>query len=250
MKWAGLSLFLLISLCLPKETLSTEDILTEDIVTVGILKGIIEKSVLRSAKATFDLTLYKDGEPRGEFQGVTAFKAPDKISMKLFGPLGLTVFDLIGKDGIMQIYVPPKDELYQGDIPKDLSLIFGISDDSQQYAMEETEDSYIFYLLRLDRNSLSLRAKFFFDKKGLKNRRIDILNGGRSQFRIEFRSFKDDFPMEATLFLQKGFSMIIKNKEVILNEVPPDELFSFKDTEGKEVKDITRILEKKSDKPF
>lgn len=214
-------------------------------VTIETLKGIIIESAFKTAKATFDLSLYKDGEPRGEFQGVAVFEAPDKIASKLFGPLGLTLMDVIGKDGILQVYIPPKDELYQGNLPKDSSLIFGILGNQYQYAMEETGENYILYLLKPEEGFLSIRAKFFFDKIELKNRKVDILNDGKSQLRIEFNKLREDFPLEATIFLPSGVSIVIKNKEVILNEVPSEELFFLKKAEGREVKELRGIVDKK-----
>jgi len=238
MRWLRISLFLLLSIFFSVGSLSSEA------VTLEVLKEIIQKRAFKTAKATFDLLLYKDGEPKGEFQGVTAFKPPDRMTFKIFGPLGLTILDLIAKEGILQIYLPAKDEIYQGNLPRDSSLIFGGPDNSYQYAMEEIEDSYILYLLRPDDGSLSIRAKFFFDKIELKKRRIDIMNGGRSQFRIEFNKFNNDFPSESTLFLPKGVSIVIKNRDVILDEAIPEEVFSFKEIEGRKVKDISDILEK------
>lgn len=235
----SLFLFLFLFLFLSTETLSSEK------VTIEVLKGIIQKKAYKTVKTTFDLSFFKDGEPKGEFQGVSAFKTPDMITFKLFGPFGLTILDLIWKEGILQIYVPPKDELYQGNLPKDSSLIFGILDDSYQYAMEEREESYILYLLKPEEGSLSIRAKFFFDKVELKNREIDVLKDGRSQLRIEFNKFNNDFPLESTLSLPNGVSMIIKNKDVRLDEPIPEELFSLKEIEGREVKDIGSILEKR-----
>jgi outer membrane lipoprotein-sorting protein len=241
MRGLRVSLFLFLLLFLSTEALSSEK------VTIEVLKGIIQKRAFKTVKATFDLSLYKDGEPRGEFQGVSAFKAPNMVTFKIFGPFGLTILDLIGKEGILQIYVPPKDELYIGNLPKNSSLIFSVLDNSYLYAMEETEKSYILYLLRPDEGFLSISAKFFFDKIELKNREIDVLKDGKSQFRIEFNKFNNDFPLESTLFLPNGVFMIIKNKDVILDEPIPEELFSFKETEGREVKDIGRILEKMID---
>lgn len=240
MKWPGISLVLLAFLFLPQRPLSAEKP-----VTIDSLKGVVENSFKKTAKATFDLTLYKDGEPKGEFQGVTAFKAPDRIAMKLFGPLGLTIIDLVGKDGFLQIFIPPKDEFYQGSFSKDSFPIFGIPENQYQYAMEETEDDYILYLLKPEEGSLSIKVKFFIGKKEMKNRKIETLKDGKSWFRIEFNRFNGDFPLEATISLASGHQMIIKNKEVILNDPPSDELFKLKDTEGREVKELRGLLDKK-----
>lgn len=240
MRRHGISLILLALLLLPQKLLPAEKSVTTD-----ILKNIVEKSFPKTAKATFDLTLYKDGEPKGEFPGVTVFKAPDKIAFELFGPFGLAIFDLVVNDGVIQIFIPPKDELYQGSFSKDSFPIFGVPENQYQYAMEETGDNYILYLLKPEENSLSIRAKFFIDKKEKKNRKIEILKNGKFWFRIESNRFNGDFPSEATISLPSGHQMIIKNKEVILNDPPSDELFTLKNTEGREVKDIRRILDKK-----
>jgi len=45
--------------------------------------------------------------------------------------------------------------------------------------MEDINDYYILYLLDNADNSLSIRAKFYFDKTELKQKRIDILNNGK-----------------------------------------------------------------------
>lgn len=229
--------------------LSNHTSASESPVITETLKGIIKESALKTARTIFELSLFKDGEPRGEFQGVAAFKAPDRVTFKIFGPLGLTILDLIGKDSTLQIYIPSKEDLYQGNLPKDLWLIFGISEDRYRYVTEETDDYYILYLLDTEENYLSIRAKFYFDKIEMKQRRIDILNNGKLQFRVELNEFSGNFPLHLTLHLPSGISMVIKNKVVRLDEVPPEELFLFKDTEGREIKDIRRILEKRQGEP-
>lgn len=229
---------------------------TEEIpVNIEKLKDTIKKNALTTAKATFDLSIYKDNEPRGEFQGVSAFKAPHRFTFKIFGPLGLTIFDVIGKESILQLYVPSNDELYHGNLPQDIWLIFGVLDNSYQYTMEKTAEGYILYLLKAEMrdekdNSLSIRAKFYFDKKELKQRRIDILKDGRTQFRVEINEFRDDFPLHMTFYFPSGITMIVKNKEIKLDEIPSEDLFLLKDAEGRKVKDIKKILEKRQEKPF
>lgn len=217
----------------------------ENPVTPEVLKGIIERLAFKMAATTFDLSIYKDGEPRGEFQGVAAFKIPDRITLKLFGPFGLTILDLIGKDGVLQLYVPSEDELYQGDLPKDLWLIFGILEERYQYVMEETEDYYILYLLGFEEGSLSIRAKYYFDKIAMIYRKVDILKNGKSQFRVEINKFRDDFPLYVTFHLPSGLSLAIKNRDVKLDVSPPDELFLLKKTEGRDVKELRKIVDEK-----
>lgn len=226
---------------------------TEEIpVTTEFLKGLIKENSIKTAKTTFDISIYKDNEPRGEFQGVSAFKAPDRFTFKLFGPLGLTIFDIIGKGETIQLYIPSSDELYQGDLPKDTWLIFGTLDNSYQYTMEDTEEGYILYLLKAESrdDSLSIRAKFYFDKTDLKQRRIDILNNGKTRFRVETNEFRDNFPLHMTFYFPTGITIVIKNKDIKLNETPSEELFLLKDPEGREVKDIKKIFEKRQGKPF
>ncbi|MEK6692072.1 MAG: hypothetical protein AABY44_01440 [Nitrospirota bacterium] len=265
---------LLFSVLLPDNAFSEE--IT---VTAENLKGIITESAFKAAKTTFDISIYKNDEPRGEFQGVSAFKAPDRFTFKIFGPLGLTIFDAIGTDNILQLYIPSNDELYQGNLPQDTWLIFGILDNSCQYAMEETAEGYILYLLKAEtrnekqetriinnsslvtepalslskghsslskEDSLSIRAKFYFDKKELKHRRIDILQDGRTQFRVEINEFRHNFPLHMTFYFPSGITIVIKNKEIKLDEIPSEELFFLKDTEGREVKELKAITGKKS----
>jgi outer membrane lipoprotein-sorting protein len=223
--------------------ISSDNAFSEEItVTAEHLKGIITESPFKTAKTTFDISIYKDNEPRGEFQGVSALKAPDRFTFKLFGLFGLTIFDVIGKDNTLQLYVPSNDELYQGDLPRDTWLIFGILEDRYRYVMEDINDYYILYLLDNEDNSLSIRAKFYFDKTELKQRKIDILKNGKTQFRAEINEFRDNFPLHMTFYFPSGITIVIKNKEIKLNEIPSEELFLLKDVEGREVKDIKKIL--------
>lgn len=240
MKWLKISTFLLLAL------FSGHAYSAEELINPATLKGIIIKSAIKTSKTTFNLSIYKDGESRGEFQGISAFKAPESITFKLLNPFGLTIFDLIGNDNILQIYIPSSDELYQGNLPRDLWLIFGILEDRFHYVMEEIEDYYILYLLNSEGDSLSIKAKFFFDKLRLKQRRIDILKNGKSNFRVEIDEFMDNFPLQITLYFHSGISITIKHKEVKTDEIPSKELFSLKDTRGREVKELERILSEKT----
>lgn len=240
MKWLKISTFLLVAL------LSGHAYSAEESINPETLKDIIIKSAIKTAKTTFNLSIYKDGEPRGEFQGISAFKAPESITFKLLNPFGLTIFDLIGNDNILQLYIPSSDELYQGNLPRDLWLIFGILEDRFHYVMEEIENYYILYLLNSEGDSLSIRAKFFFDKLRLKQRRIDILKNGKSNFRVEIDEFMDNFPLQMTFYFHSGISITIKHKEVKIDEIPSKELFFLKDTLGREVKELDKILGEKA----
>ncbi len=137
--------------------------------------------------------------------------------------------------------------------------------------MEETAEAYILYLLKAEtrdeiretriinnsslvtrhsslsqKDSLSIRAKFYFDKTELKQRKIDILKNGKTQFRVEINEFRDNFPLHMTFYFPSGITIVIKNKEIKLDEIPSEELFFLKDTEGREVKELKAISGKKS----
>ena len=120
--------------------------------------------------------------------GFIAIGGPGKVRFKGFTLLGLTLFDLAVRDGQMQLFLPGKDELYQGDLqavydsplalpflPCDISAIFyPAMYDSPKLQFREIEG---YYILSVPDETIanSRRCRYLWiEKKQLLVRKMEI----------------------------------------------------------------------------
>ena len=134
------------------------------------------------------LVKYKALAKPEKLRGFIAIGGPGKIRFKGFTLLGLTLFDLAVRNGRVQLFLPGRDELYQGDLkdvydsplalpflPDDISTIFY----PETYAVpslqcRETEGYYIFRVPDEDITP-SWRCRYLWiEKKQLTVHRMEI----------------------------------------------------------------------------
>lgn len=180
-------------------------------VTVEVLKQSIGFRDTRTIKALTDVRIYKKGEPSGSFSGVFGYQAPDSLKTSLFGPFGITIMEfLIAKD-LLQVYVPPRNMLYEMRSPE--ITFASLMNGKFRYTMQEEADSWL--LLAYDPVDPAAEPvmKYFFDRTYLLNRRIIVYKEGVEVITIDFDGYNGKVPEKTKLSFSNGTVMEIALQE-------------------------------------
>ena len=163
-----------------------------DPVTVEVLKNSIGFRDIKTIKALTDVRIFKDGEPEGSFSGVLGYQAPDSLKTSFFGPFGITVMEFLISKDLLQVYLPPKNILYEVNSP-DISFS-SLTNGKFRYTMEVEGDFYV--LLAFDSSEVAAAPamKYIFDRIYLLNRRIIVYKEGEEAVKIDFDGFNGKVP--------------------------------------------------------
>lgn len=180
-------------------------------VTVEVLKQSIGFRDTRTIKALTDVRIFRNGEPAGSFSGVFGYNAPDSLKTSLFGPFGITIMEfLIAKD-ILQVYLPPKDILYEMRSPE--ITFSSLRNGKFRYAMEEEGDAHVLLAYDAAGDSAVPVMRYLFDRTYLLNRRIIVYKEGVEVIAIDFDGFNGKVPEKTKLLFSNGTVMEIALKE-------------------------------------
>jgi len=180
-------------------------------VTVEVLRKSIGFRDTKTIKALTDVKIIRNGESAGSFSGVFGYQAPDFLKTSLFGPFGITIMEfLIAKD-MLQVYLPPKNMLYEMRSPE--ISFSSLTNGKFRYAMQEDGDSYV--LLAYDSAEIAAAPamKYFFDRIYLLNRRIIVYKEGEEVITIDFDGFNGKAPEKTKLSFGNGTEMNITLQE-------------------------------------
>ncbi len=240
-----LSVFLVLSLlisCAPKEIVRRPEIVPyEGAVTVDVLKRSVGFRELRTLKALTEVTVYRNGEHAGSFNGVIGYKAPGNLKTAFFGPFGLTVMEFLVSKDLLQVAIPSKNTIYEWQSP---DVGFGtLLNDRFRYRMEEEPDGYVLLAYDGERNDQP-RARYIFDRTYLLNRSIVFYSEGLEIARIDFDGFNGAVPEQAKVSLprQSGFEMLLKEPEYDTDI--PDEYFLPVDRGEMRVRPVQDLLKR------
>ena len=208
--------------------------------TVEKLKQSIGFGDITEMKALAEVSITTQGENRGSLNGVFAYKAPGRMRVKLFGPFGLTMSEVVISNGLLQLSVPSKKALYEWSLPE---IAFSALLNSRlRYEMET--DGYLYVLVAYMpavRNSEAV-ARYFFDRTYLLNRAICLYKNGTGVMGAEFSEFNGRLPERIRLTLSNGLELDIVLQEPEFTEGIPDEYFSSIKHEGMELKSFQEIF--------
>ncbi len=211
-------------------------------VTVEALKQSIGLRYAKSLKALLDVTVYKNGEQEGSFNGVLGYKSPGLLRTSFFGPFGLTVMDMLVSKDLLQMYVPPKNTLYESESP-DISFS-SLFDNKFRYVMEEEGDMFVLAAYRQNNGNPGPAARCFFDRTYLLNRSIVIYKDGLDFAKIDFGDFNGRIPERIDIYFRNGVAMDFSLKETELDTDIPDDYFKVIDHEDKKVRPFQDILKR------
>jgi len=208
--------------------------------TVEKLKQSIGFGDITEMKALAEVSITTQGENRGSLNGVFAYKAPGRMRVKLFGPFGLTMSEVVISNGLLQLSVPSKKALYEWSLPE---IAFSALLNSRlRYEMETDGYLYVLVAYMPDVRNSEAVARYFFDRTYLLNRAICLYKNGTGVMGAEFSEFNGRLPERIRLTLSNGLELDIVLQEPEFTEGIPDEYFSSIKHEGMELKSFQEIF--------
>lgn len=217
----------------------------EGAVTIETLRDSLFLKEITSIKSEVSVQASKNGETLGTFSGILAYKAPDAVNLRLFGPLSLTVADLVMNEKLLQVYIPLRNTLYEGEAP---SLSEFKTRKDLLYAVEELKNGYVLYMLKEsnpDDMPKSMEVELigryaFSNKTSPVNTGATLYRNKKQSLDISFEDFTGSLPL--TLKVRAGSTeLLMRLIEPEVNGEVSDEFFMPKDHEGKEVKPLKEL---------
>jgi hypothetical protein len=240
---AMLFLYLSLPACAPKEAVLRPEIEPySGPVTVEVLKRSIGFRDIRTIKALTDVRIFRRGEPTGSFSGVLGYQAPDSLKTGFFGPFGLTVMEFLITKDLLQVYLPPRNILYELKSPE-ISLS-SLSDGRFLYVMQEEGDSYALYAYNPSDRTTGPVMKYLFDRTYLLNRQIIVYREGEEQVRIGFDGFNGSVPEKTRFSFANGTDMDIRLREPEYDTEIPSEYFREIDHNENQVLPLQDLLKR------
>ena len=170
---------------------------------VGVLRERAEK--ITTIKSTLSMSIQnRHLKQSKKIKGFIAICKPGRIRFKGFTFLGMELFDLVIKDNHFQLFLPGKNELYQGNredvynstialplLPDDITSIF-YSDmyDSPHLDCWEENDYYLLSLPQEEDGAPLRSKKLWLEKKNLTIVTMEIYNGDELDTKYSFDNYK------------------------------------------------------------
>ncbi len=208
---ACLVIFLVTS-CAPKELVRQPELEPySGPVTVEVLRKSSGFQDTKTIKALTDVRIFKDNEPAGSFSGVFGYQAPDSMKTSVFGPFGITIMEFLIVKDMLQVYVPPKNILYEMN-SQEISFS-SLTKGRFRFTMLEDGDFYV--LLAYDSAEIDAVPvmKYLFDRRYLLNRQIIVYKEGDEIITIDFDGFNGKVPEKIKLLFSNGTEMHITLRE-------------------------------------
>lgn len=210
-------------------------------VTIELLKKAIVFKNLTSVKSAVSVKILHGDDSKGEFNGVFVYRNPDKTNIRIFGPMGLNAMQMNIAGSSLQIYIPPKNLIYEGTLPFSAGDLSGTE---YKYSFEELKDKYILYVLKNSGSSMELLGKYSFEKDTLFNNSARFYYSGKQAIEITYSDFIDEIPRIIKMAFPNGSAMELTMKEPYLNTNIPDDYFKPVDKTGREIKNILEFFSK------
>ncbi|GAB4490067.1 MAG: hypothetical protein OHK006_22480 [Thermodesulfovibrionales bacterium] len=220
---AAACLLLLASCAARKEHLLPEPEPFSGAVTTEVLRQSVGLREIRTLKALADVKVTRNGEHAGSFTGVLGYRVPGDLRLSLFGPFGLTVFELFLSPELFQLSLPTKNTLYEWPSPA-VSLATP-ADDRFRYTMENSGDFYVLHAYAGADGGAPV-ADYVFDRTFLLNRRIVIYRDGKEAAKVDFAHFNGRVPDLTTISFGRDSGMEIVMREPELDTEIPAEYFT------------------------
>ena len=228
--------------CAKKEVLRGPEVRPyEGPVNVEILKQSVGFGNVRTVKALAEVTISKNGETQGSFNGVFAYKAPGQMRVNLFGPFGLTVTEILMSGGLLQFSVPPKHALYELESPE--VNFSGLINGRFRYDMSEEGDWYVLLAYKSVELNSGVVAKYFFDMTFLLNRTVLFYKEGSELIKADFSDFNGRVPERTKLTFLNGMVIDIALQEPEFDTDIPEEYFRAIDHGDKQIKSFEEVFQ-------
>jgi hypothetical protein len=199
-------------------------------VSVDVLKKSFAFSGVETAKARVSGRVLRKGEHLGSFKGVFAFRSPDSLWLRLYDPLGFRVLEMVSTGGVLEVYIPRDDAIYEGRAPRLLRPPEGM------YAVEAAPGRYVFYAFtRSAGGDLLLLGKYGFNPVTLKQASAVVYRGGAQFMQAMFDAYRGDVPTFVRFSFPGSFTLELTLKEPEEGVELPEKYFKPFSPEGKTV---------------
>ncbi len=193
-------------------------------VTIEILKQSVGFRNIQTIKALTDVRVFKQGEPAGSFSGVFGYKTPDSLKTVFFGPLGLTVMEMLLTPEVLQVFVPSRNIIYEMLSPA-LSFSSLLHDSRFRYEMQMEGDFYALSAYSAADAADGPAVTYLFDRTYLLNRRIIIYRSAEKALTLSFENFNGVVPELTRLSFSNGTAMEMTFREPEFDTEIPDGFF-------------------------
>lgn len=220
----------------------------EGVVTVEALRKSLIFDDIKSIRSEVTIGILKGGKTIEAFEGIIAYMKPDSLNMRFFGPLGLTAAEVILLNNYVQVYIPFKNTLYEGEIPH---LLGQLPSGEAIYSIDETDEGYALNEFRpsvgsqSDKETMEIKRRYTFSRAVLLNTGIAVYDKGERFADVSFGDFSDSkLPMTVNVFLSNGFAMDIRLIEPVVDAEISVDFFKPKSHKDIEVKPLKELFEK------
>ncbi|MEW6067825.1 MAG: hypothetical protein AB1610_06005 [Nitrospirota bacterium] len=190
---------------------------------------------INTIKAEIKLSIKHNEENKGTFSGLLIYKHPDRLNMRIYGPLGFTLMETLFDKGLVYVFIPPKDVLYNGIVPFDRLLPDYNDLANSMKLLEDIDDIYVLYIIGTPQNmrgeadssrkdDLILKAKYFFNKTDLSLRAVELYSNNKKQLRIEIYKNDSLIPSDIGIYFKNTF-LHLELKDIAINNVLDEDYF-------------------------
>lgn len=222
-------------------------------VTIGLLKAGVIFNTVSALRSEVSLKMLRKGELAGTYQGLLVYSAPDQLAVRVFGPLGITVADMVLRERVMQVFVPIKNTLFEGEMSAISDIKERFQGDGAFFAIEETGNAYV--LLEMvpgtadsGANALDITGKYAFDRMSLLNTSITRFKDRKPSLELLFGEFGPisgsdrKLPMLIQASFKNGLGIEMRLIGPEIPNEPQDEFFMLKSHEGRDVKPLSDLF--------
>jgi hypothetical protein len=205
-------------------------------VNVEVLKDFLVFSTMKAVQSEVDVKVLRGEKKMGKSRGVFLFEAPGSMRLRLFGPFGATVMDMVVASETMQVYIPRSNILYEGKSPT-----FGLPSGAA-FSMEKAVEGYVLHAFRPKGDGLELVGRYYFDPVTLRNTGMTAFREGMRFMEADFGEFSGSAPMFIRMSFFNGFVMEMSLREPEFGEEARGDYFMPISHGGKRVLPLQSLL--------
>jgi hypothetical protein len=221
-----LFLLLLIPACAKKEMVRPEGVqIPHEEVTADVLLRSLDFSSLKTVRSAVRFSIRRENEFRVAYSGILFYRHPDRMNLRVMGPFGITVMEVLFNAGSLQVLIPSRDLLFFGRVP------FGrILPDRELLAesvkvMKVEDDMYVVNVFEEDVGRKFLKARYFFSRTDLSWKAVELYSEEGGDVRIENYKTEGIIPSDMGIYIRNTY-FHLELKDMDINKELGDERFA------------------------
>ncbi len=171
------------------------------------------------------------------------------MRLRLFGPLGITAVEVFLRGSALQVYIPVKNTLYEGEVPAmpetlPEDLLYAMEDDTGGYEPLRQGGYTLYSFKQTDDRRVELKGKYIYSAPVI-NTAIVLYREGKKTLEFSFEDFEDAggkaIPASIKVETAYGIGMNLRLIEPSVNNEIGEEFFNPIDREGLDVKPLREL---------